>query len=97
MRTARISVYIHLASIAVCVAFSLADRGLFISPNASRWALTYFDLLLAPALLAWIVCPVITLVATYRSNARPWQFRLAVVTESILVAAQAVAILPGYQ
>jgi|GEM_PF-6612447 len=97
MLTARMWIYAHLACVTICVAFSLADRGQFISHDVSHRAIDGISILLFPALLGWLLCPMMTIAMADRSKLGPRPFRVAVIAEGIMVVAQVVALLPACQ
>jgi hypothetical protein len=57
----RIVIYAHLAAVAFCLCFSLADRGLFVSHAASVVVLRLVPFIFPLALLAWLACPIAAL------------------------------------
>lgn len=94
-RTARISIYVHLAIVAICVTLSLADRGLFLSHEASTIAMNLVYPFQVPIVLAWILCPIISTVAAYESKCSPAQFLFVILAEGILMCSQIMALGPA--
>jgi hypothetical protein len=92
----RIVIYAHLAAVAFCLCFSLADRGLFVSHAASVVVLRLVPFIFPLALLAWLACPIAALVIYHRSQT-PKKLRWAVVAEVALWCAQWVVLLPTVQ
>jgi hypothetical protein len=89
-------IYLHLGAVAICACFSLADCRLLWSLPFSEVVLPIAHVMLLPALIAWIVCPLGALVIAGRSaNAR--QMAVPILAEVALFFAQFAALLPAVQ
>lgn len=87
--------YFHCLAVAVCVGFSLADGGMFVSPAISQFALPIFRWLLVPALAALIACPVIVVESAWRKWGASRKAALGIMAEFLLCAGQICALLPA--
>jgi hypothetical protein len=89
-------IYLHLAAVAICACLSMADRGLLWSLPFSQAVYPIAQVLLVPALVAWIVCPLGALVIAGRSSTIR-QMAVPVLAEVALFFAQFAALLPAVQ
>lgn len=87
----RLTVALHLAAVATCLAFSLADHGLLVSYEISRLFLHVSTILLVPSLVAWLVCPAIIFLAFVRHRAIR-----SMIAEALLCIAQLYVLLPAF-
>ncbi|MCY2962754.1 MAG: hypothetical protein NT069_03735 [Planctomycetota bacterium] len=93
--TPRRVIYFHLAGVAICCAFSLADRRLFVSVAVSEWLLRYVDAFNSVGLLSLVLCPLVwlSLVVCGRVG---WRDALITgVAELLLVVAHHIVLLPA--
>jgi hypothetical protein len=92
----RIAVGAHVAGVGVCALLSIIDSSSMILPADHSLRRLAVGALLAPALLAFIACPIIVLtVALRRGTSR--QTTYSILAELALCLAQCFALLPGYQ
>jgi len=77
--------------------FSLADRGLFISVAASEFVFNWMAILIWPALLSLVGCPILVLRAVALRKDTPFHVFTAILAEAIVVFSQFVALLPSVQ
>jgi hypothetical protein len=87
--------YLHCLAVAVCVGFSLADGGLFVSPAISQIALPVFRWLLLPALAALVACPIIVVEIARRKWGTSRKVALGILAEFLLCTGQICALLPA--
>ena len=85
----------HLIAVGICLAFSLADRGLLISQNFSRIFYDNCAVLVLPSLLAWIACPIILIVQLTRKCPPRSTRILSVIAETMLCITQFYVLLPS--
>lgn len=92
-------IYWHAFMDLCCACISLADRGLFISPEFSVAAFPLLELLLALALFAWVACPILVLIVVIINwTSRAWSFdqgAVAILAEAGLCIGQAIALGPS--
>jgi hypothetical protein len=89
-------IYLHLAAVAFCTAFSLADGRLFTLHTISPVAETGIGLLLFAALSTILICPAAVLVTAIRYGYSLGRVSLLVVTEAVLVLVQSFALWPPH-
>ncbi|HEY2251600.1 MAG TPA: hypothetical protein VGH74_11090, partial [Planctomycetaceae bacterium] len=93
----RWAVFSHAAAVAVCASFSLADRGLLVNHSVSRIFYNNFKILLLPALLAWLLCPVVVVVSLARGHISTRSDIIGLIPEVLLCLAQMYSLLPACQ
>ena len=91
----RSCIYTHLTAIVICASFSLADRGLLVSPTISEAAEPLFNWVFLPSLLALVVCPALVLIVIVCGKWTSRQSMAAVLAEALLVPAHVFALLPA--
>ncbi|MDB5345113.1 MAG: hypothetical protein JWP89_3490 [Schlesneria sp.] len=89
-------IYLHLAAVAICACLSLADRGLLWSLQFSQAAYPIAQVMLLPALIAWIACPLGAMIIAARSSGFR-RMAAPVLAEVALFFAQVAALLPSVQ
>ena len=87
--------YFHCLAVAVCVGFSLADGGLFVSPAVSQIAIQVFRWLLLPALAAFVACPIIVVEIARRKWGTSRKVALGIMAEVLLCVGQICALWPA--
>ncbi len=80
----RLGIYSHLVAAMVCEAFSLADRGLLISHEISRAFYGPLTILMFPASLSCLVCPLVVIAGVFRIRKRHCTMIIALVSEAIV-------------
>lgn len=88
-------VYCHLVAVAICTLLSLSDRSLLINHTVSRVVFVSTEFLIFPAVVAWILCPTVLLIAIGRGTLSRRATVIAVSAEILLSIAQTYAILPS--
>ena len=89
-------IYLHLAAVAMCALFSLADGGFLWSKPLSQLVTFCGNVLLIPSLLAWVLCPVGTLMIACCSS-RNSPVIVPIFAEAVLFLSQFIALLPACQ
>lgn len=85
----------HLCAVAVCVAFSLADRGLFFNKSLSRLFFQYGGIFFTLALLAWPLCPLMWIWLSITGRLSRRDMLWGGIAEGLLCLAQMLALLPA--
>ena len=93
----RSSIYSHVAAVAVCSMFSLADCGQLLSPVISEAVIqsSVMSPFFLASLLGWFVCPITALVTVSSTRLSLLSKLLVFGVEFLLCIAQAYAILPA--
>jgi hypothetical protein len=94
--TVRRIVFSHVAAVAICLGMTLANSGLLINREISRFYYDYIGILVFASLLAWVVCPVLLLVAWARKRVPNEDATLGVIAESLLCVAQHFVLIPAF-
>ncbi len=89
-------IYPQLAAVAICACLSMADRGLLWSLPFSQAVYPITQVMLIPALIAWIVCPLGALIIAGRSLGIR-QMTAPILAEVALFLAQFAVLLPAVQ
>ncbi len=90
----RYLIYVHLVAVTACACTSLADARLLWSQQFSESVLPFGTAILLPALIAWLACPIGTLVIACRSyQVQP--VSIFILTEIALFFAQFATIYPA--
>lgn len=89
--------YPHLLAVAICLSFTLADRGLFINHNLSRFVENYCGVLVAPALLGILLFPLAMLFLLFTGRVTGRSAALGFVVELVLTFAHMIVLLPAVQ
>ncbi|REJ75788.1 MAG: hypothetical protein DWQ29_16525 [Planctomycetota bacterium] len=87
----------HLSAVVLTICFARADRGLLINDAVSDWLVTYGQILFAPALIAFFLCPFYFLVALIVSSVRRGPAVRAFIAEALITLAHVYAFLPMVQ
>lgn len=91
----RIAVWSHLVAVAICLAVTLADRGLLFNANVSKMFTDYCAALMLPSLLAWFICPIMVLTELSKSSIPISTRAFSVMAEVALCVAQGCVLLPA--
>lgn len=88
-------IFLHLIAVGICLALTLADRGLLVSKDISRFFFHYCYVLFPLSAIAWWVCPIMMAITLARPGvARDIRIR-SVIAETILCVAQVYVLLPS--
>lgn len=90
-------IYLHLVFVGCCAMFSLADRGLVVSVAVSEFVLSCLAILLWPALLSMVICPILVLRAVALRRDRLLHAFIAILAETLVFFSQVLALLPSVQ
>lgn len=96
LRLMRGLIYLHLAAVVVCALFSLADGGFLWSKPLSPLMLLCGNVILVPSLLAWVICPLGTLMIAC-GYSRKSHAVVPIFAEAALFLSQFIALLPACQ
>lgn len=88
-------IFSHLIAIAVCLAMTLADRGLLVNSSVSDFVENNLMILLLPALLAGLVLPAVLLIAVCRGTVARRSTVIGIIAEILLCVAQLYVLLPA--
>ncbi len=94
-RRIRWIVYFHLASVAFCLALTLADRGLLVNHRISRLFYATAEWPFLVGLLALPICPLLMFFELVRTASTRRTVILAVSAEALLCMAHAYVLLPA--
>jgi hypothetical protein len=99
LRVVRIVFYVHLVAVMFCGSFSLLDaQQIALSPAVKAMIGPLLNLLIMPAVLCWILCPVAMLIVVSLLTGRSLRFRLALIGADLALSAfQIWAMMPAVQ
>lgn len=81
-------VAVHCVAVLYCLAYMTASRRMLVSQNFSEALEYYGAILLVPALVAWLVCPVVVVFLAARYGTSPTTRVFAILAEVLLWFAQ---------
>lgn len=91
----RFAILCHLIAVTAFLAFTLADRGLFLSHSVSRFLMDYCGIIFVLSVVVSWICPIAVAVQLFRGNLSATTRFFAFVAEAALFIAQFIVLLPG--